>query len=42
MLADVLQGFKRPSKEKISYEKKEMMPLTSEEKETHENQKNCY
>ena len=26
----------------INYEKKEMMPLTGEEKETHENQKICY
>ena len=26
----------------INYEKKEMIPLTDEEKETHENQKNCY
>ena len=26
----------------INYEKKEMMPLTDEEKETHENQKICY
>ena len=26
----------------IKYEKKEMIPLTDEEKETHENQKNCY
>ena len=26
----------------INYEKKEMMPLTNEEKETHENQKICY
>ena len=26
----------------ISYEKKEMIPLTDKEKETHENQKTCY
>ena len=26
----------------INYEKKEMIPLTDEEKETHENQKICY
>ena len=26
----------------INYEKKEMIPLTDEEKETHENKKNCY
>ena len=26
----------------INYEKKEMIPLTDKEKETHENQKNCY
>ena len=26
----------------INYEKKEMMALTNEEKETHENQKICY
>ena len=26
----------------INYEKKEMIPLTDEEKETHENQKTCY
>ena len=26
----------------INYEKKEMIPLTSKEKETHENQKICY
>ena len=26
----------------INYEKKEMIPLTEEEKETHENQKICY
>ena len=26
----------------INYEKKEMILLTDEEKETHENQKNCY
>ena len=26
----------------INYEKKEMIPLTNEEKEAYENQKNCY
>ena len=26
----------------INYEKKEMIPLTNEERETHENQKICY
>ena len=26
----------------INYEKKEMIPLTNEEKETHENKKICY
>ena len=26
----------------INYEKKEMIPLTDKEKETHENQKICY
>ena len=26
----------------INYEKKEMIPLTDKEKETHENQKFCY
>ena len=26
----------------ISYEKKEMIPLTDKEKETYENQKTCY
>ena len=35
-------GLKDQAMKIINYEKKEMIPLTDEEKETHENQKNCY
>ena len=36
------KDLKNKAMKKINYEKKEMIPLTNEEKETHENQKNCY
>ena len=36
------QDLKDEAMKIINYEKKEMIPLTDEEKETHENQKICY
>ena len=36
------KDLKDQAMKKINYEKKEMIPLTNKEKETHENQKICY
>ena len=36
------KDLKNQAKKIINYEKKEMIPLTDKEKETHKNQKICY
>ena len=36
------KDLKNKAMKNINYEKKEMIPLTNEEKETHKNKKNCY